>query len=79
MRAIRQLFSPLADNFLQVWTAQSSLANARSNDNPSLSSARISQIDSLETDGTKGADRSTKSTSGYEQLYTNYNKENSNS
>ena len=79
MRAIRQLFSPLADNFLQVWTAQSSLANARSNDNPSLSSARISQIDYLETDETKGADRSTKSTSGYEQLYTKYNKENSNS
>ena len=79
MRPIRQLFSPLADNFLQVWSAQSSSTNAHSNDSSPLRLARISQSESVSSSEGKNTSRSIKSTSGYEKLYTKYNQENSKS
>lgn len=75
MSPFRQLFSPLADSFLQVWSAQST--NGSYGRKPSeIDYKRISNTNSNKSAMANGAIRGTQPSSEYEKLFKQYNQEN---
>jgi hypothetical protein len=76
MRYFRQLFSPLADNFLQVWFAHSVNGTSHDNQHSPLSLGRDKKNISVKLSGKVRGHRPTLMSTGYKQLHTNYNKEN---